>query len=96
MLIVDKNNDLKKIKVIAKTDIYNLLSEHVSFQPNGRDYFGDCPFCQGQQTLAIAPSKGLFYCFECHKGGDAITFLCLVTNKTYKNVIAELAIKYDV
>jgi DNA primase len=87
---------LQKVRVIARSDIYNILSAYIYLQPNGNDYHADCPLCHGKQTLAISPSKGLFYCFECQTGGNPVTFLCLVTNKTYADVIKELAIKYDV
>lgn len=85
---------LQTIKRIAKTDIHRIVSEYTELSPSGQDYLGDCPFCKQAQSLAIAPKFGMFYCFGCQIGGDPITFLCLISNKTFEQIIIELATKY--
>jgi DNA primase len=84
----------EKVKIISKTDIYNIIADYVDLTAKDRDYHGDCPFCKQSGKFAIAPSKGMFYCFGCQKGGDPITFLQLVTNKTSEEIMTELAAKY--
>ena len=64
-------------EVLARTDLAALISEHVpSVQGSGDRLKCLCPFHQEKTpSFTISPSKGLFYCFGCHKGGNAITFV---------------------
>jgi DNA primase len=84
----------EKVRTISKTDTYNIIADYVDLAAKDRDYHGDCPFCKQSRKFLIAPSKGMFYCFGCQKGGDPITFLQLVTNKTSEEIMTELAAKY--
>jgi DNA primase len=44
----------------------------------GRNYLGLCPFEKiktPQPTFVINEAKGVFHCFQCGKGGNAVNFL---------------------
>ena len=54
--------------------------------------FGLCPF-HGEKTasFSVAPDKGIYYCFGCHKGGGAINFMMEVEGLTYPDAVRALA-----
>jgi DNA primase len=54
--------------------------------------FGLCPF-HGEKTasFSVAPNKGIYYCFGCHKGGGAINFVMELEGLTYPDAVRALA-----
>ncbi|MBP5649068.1 MAG: DNA primase [Clostridia bacterium] len=68
-------------QVIDRTDLVKLVSRYCTLKRSGSRYFACCPF-HGERTpsLSISPETKLFYCFGCHKGGNAITFLRDIEN----------------
>jgi tetratricopeptide (TPR) repeat protein len=44
--------------------------------------------------MSVSPSKGIYKCFSCGAGGDALNFLVKIQNREYKDVIFELADKF--
>ena len=63
-------------QVRAATDIVALIGEQVALKKAGRRWSGLCPF-HGEKSpsFSVNAEEGLFYCFGCHKSGDAITFV---------------------
>ncbi len=63
-------------QVRAATDIVGLIGEQVALKKAGRRWSGLCPF-HGEKSpsFSVNAEEGLFYCFGCHKSGDAITFV---------------------
>jgi DNA primase len=63
-------------QVRAATDIVGLIGEQVALKKSGRRWSGLCPF-HGEKSpsFSVNAEEGLFYCFGCHKSGDAITFV---------------------
>jgi len=57
-------------------DIAEIVSHFVEIKPKGRSYWGCCPF-HGEKTpsFTVTPDKGIYKCFGCGKGGDAISFI---------------------
>ena len=64
-----------------RIDIVEIISEDVILKQKGQSYWGCCPF-HGEKTpsFCVTPSKGIFHCFGCGVGGDAITFLMKIRN----------------
>ena len=54
--------------------------------------FGLCPF-HGEKTasFSVAPDKGIYYCFGCHKGGGAINFIMELEGLSYPDAVRSLA-----
>ena len=54
--------------------------------------FGLCPF-HGEKTasFSVAPDKGIYYCFGCHKGGGVINFQMEVEGLSYPDAVRALA-----
>ena len=54
--------------------------------------FGLCPF-HGEKTasFSVAPDKGIYYCFGCHKGGNAVNFIMEIEGLSYPDAVRFLA-----
>ena len=52
------------------------LSHHVDLKKRGRNFFGLCPFHNEKTpSFSVAPDKGIYHCFGCGNGGNAINFI---------------------
>ena len=56
-------------EVVARNPIEDVVGQHVNLRRSGANMFGLCPF-HGEKTasFSVAPDKGIYYCFGCHKG----------------------------
>ena len=53
-----------------------VVSEHVGLRRVGRRYQGLCPFhAEKTASFSVNPELGLYHCFGCGTGGDAIQFV---------------------
>ena len=78
-----------------RLDIVDVVSQFVPLKKSGANYWGLCPFHNDKKpSMSVSPSKGIYKCFSCGAGGDALNFLVKIQNKEYKEVIFELAEKY--
>jgi DNA primase len=51
----------------------------------------NCPLCGSlEKTFNISVPKQVFYCFNCHKGGDLISFLNLKLNLSPNDILDRL------
>ena len=61
---------------IKELPVSSILSHYVSIHKKGRYHLAKCPFHNDTDpSLTINDEKGLFMCFPCQIGGDAITFV---------------------
>jgi len=80
-----------------RLDIVDVISQHVALKKSGANYWGICPFHNDSKpSMSVSPSKGIFKCFSCGTGGDALYFLTKYQNREYKDVIFELAEKFGI
>ena len=83
--------------VSRAADIVSVVGEYVQLTRKGATWWGCCPFHQEKTpSFSVTPSKNMFYCFGCHKGGDVITFVMETEKLTYPEAIAQLAKKYGI
>lgn len=71
-------SDRSQIEEIKeRLDIVSVVQEYVpSLKKSGRNYFGLCPFHQEKSpSFSVNSELGMFKCFGCGEGGDAIKFL---------------------
>lgn len=82
-------------KVLAATDIVNVISERVALVRSGREYKGLCPFhADTRPSMTVSPIKQIFKCFSCGAGGDAIKFVRLSQpGLEFRGALAQLAEK---
>lgn len=80
-----------------KLDIVDVVSQYVVLKKSGANYWGLCPFHNDKRpSMSVSPSKGIYKCFSCGAGGDALNFLVRIQNREYKEVIFELAEKFGI
>jgi len=79
-------------RVKSGLDIIDIIQRHVILKKSGRNYMGKCPFHNDKSpSMNVSREKGIFKCFSCGVGGDSLTFLMKIENKTYGEVIRDLA-----
>jgi len=82
-----------KIEAIrAKLDIVQVVGSYVQLRKQGQRYVGLCPFhSEKSPSFSVSPDKGLFYCFGCHAGGDAIAFVMRHEGLDFNSAMRKLA-----
>jgi len=80
-----------------RLDIIDVISEHVALKKSGKNYWGACPFHKEKTpSFSVTPDKGIFKCFGCGAGGDAISFLMKINNTSFHETIVDLAQKFGI
>jgi DNA primase len=84
--------------VIAATDIVEVVSQRTSLRrSSGTRYTGRCPFHEERSpSFSVNSDLGLYHCFGCGKGGDAITFVRETENLDFVGAIEWLAERFRV
>ena len=79
-------------ELVARNPIEDVVGQYVSLRRSGSNLFGLCPF-HGEKTasFSVAPDKGMFYCFGCHKGGGSINFMMELEGLSYPDAVRSLA-----
>jgi DNA primase len=78
-------------------DIVSIASEHTRLRKAGRRYSGLCPIHKEKTpSFSVDPTQGLFYCFGCGAGGDAIKLHMLSTGDDFPAAIEALAMRYGI
>ena len=79
-------------EVVARNPIEDVVGQYVHLKRSGSNLFGLCPF-HGEKTasFSVAPDKGIYYCFGCHKGGGVIQFEMEIEGLTYGDAVRALA-----
>ena len=89
------DNKIEEIK--SRVDIVELASEYLTLKKAGRNFIGLCPFHQEKTpSFTVNRDKQIFYCFGCGEGGNVITFLMKIADKTFPEAIKDLAEKTGV
>ena len=84
-------------KIMAATDIVDVVSDFVSLRRRGANYWGLCPFHDDKSpSFSVSPSKGVCKCFSCGKGGSAIHFIMEHEQLSYYEALKYLAKKYNI
>lgn len=75
-----------------RADIVQVVSRYVQLTPKGGRYWGLCPF-HGEKTasFSVSPERQMYYCFGCHAGGSAITFVMEMEHVGFQDAVKLLA-----
>jgi uridine kinase len=77
--------------MIKRTPISNIISRYISLEKKGENLQGICPFhADDKLSLKVNDSKGMFKCFVCGAGGDAITFVKDFNKIEFNEAIREI------
>ncbi len=78
-------------------DIVTIASDHTRLRKAGRRYQGLCPIHKEKTpSFSVDPVQGLFYCFGCGAGGDAIKLHMLTSGDDFPAAIEALAMRYGI
>src|SRR3712207_5293954 len=81
-------------EIKQRLDIVELIQANgVELRKAGRNFTGFCPFHPNARTPAfyVFPDTQSYYCFSCHKAGDAFTFLMERQGLAFGEALKELA-----
>ncbi|HNW12558.1 MAG TPA: DNA primase, partial [Candidatus Rifleibacterium sp.] len=75
-----------------RTDIIQIVGEHVRLIPSGHNYKALCPFHKEKTpSFHVVTDKQIYHCFGCGKGGDVFSFLMELEHMTFPEVVKFLA-----
>lgn len=84
-------------RILDVAEITDVISEFVSLKKRGVNYLGLCPFHNEKTpSFSVSPSKGIYKCFGCGKGGNVVNFIMEHENLTYPEALKYLAGKYHI
>ncbi len=84
-------------RIYAAADIVEVISDYISLKRKGVNYQACCPFHNEKTpSFVVSPSKGLYKCFGCGKGGNAVSFVMEHENTTYPDALKIVAKKYGI
>mgnify|MGYP001155478015 CR=1 FL=1 len=89
---MDYQKLLEEIK--SKIDIVDFISEYINLTKTGQNYRALCPFHpEKTPSFFVSPSKQIFHCFGCGKGGDILSFLMEYEKLSFIEALSMLANK---
>lgn len=89
--------DLVIEQVLSRTDILQTVGGYVALKRTGANYKGLCPFHNEKSpSFYVHPSKGIFKCFGCAAGGNAINFLMMIEGWNFPETVRHLAEKLGI
>ena len=84
-------------EVLEKCQIDDVVRDFVTLQRRGSNLIGLCPFHNEKSpSFSVSPSKNIFKCFGCGKGGDSLHFVMELENLSFPDAIRYLAQKYKI
>ena len=85
-------SDDEKIRVQEATDVVQLIGEHVSLRPRGKEFLGLCPFHDDKNpSMHVSPVKQIYKCFSCGAGGDVFSFVMNYHKLSFPEALRYLA-----
>src|SRR5438552_13084706 len=85
-------DDLKR-----QADIVRIVQDYVSLKKTGANWVACCPFHkETKPSFSVNPSKEIFYCFGCQKGGSVFSFVMEIERATFPEGIKSVAEKSGV
>lgn len=83
--------------ILDAVRIEEVVEDFVTLRKRGVNLIGLCPFHHEKTpSFNVSPSRNIFKCFGCGKGGDAVTFLMEHESFSYPDALRWLARKYNI
>jgi DNA primase len=87
----------KLLEIKDAASIEEVVGQYVKLESKGRNLLGLCPFhSETKPSFTVAPDKGIFYCFGCGAGGNAISFIMQYHRLSFPEAVQELARRYNI
>lgn len=83
--------------ILSTARIEEVIGDFVTLKRRGSSYVACCPFHNERTpSFHVTPSKGIYKCFGCGKGGSAVGFLMDYDHRSYGEALRYLADKYHI
>jgi DNA primase len=84
-------------EVKARTDIVQIVGQHVELKRSGTNHKGLCPFHEEKTpSFNVNSQRQMYHCFGCHESGDVIKFLRKIEGRSFEEVLEDLAARAGV
>lgn len=78
--------------ILNNVDIVDLVGRYVPLKRAGANFTACCPFHNEKTpSFMVSPSKQIFKCFGCGKGGNVLTFMQEIERIDFRDAVKELA-----
>jgi DNA primase len=79
-------------QIRAASDIVEVVGSYLPLKRAGANFVALCPFHKEKTpSFNVNPSKQIFHCFGCHKGGDVFKFVQEYENLAFPEAVRRLA-----
>ena len=80
-------------ELAERNPIEEVVAEYVQLtKRSGQNLFGLCPFhSEKTPSFSVSPSKQIYHCFGCGKGGSVINFIMEIENLSFREAVEFLA-----
>jgi len=86
-----------KVLETANSQIVEVVSDYVTLRRRGINYLGNCPFHNEKTpSFTVSPHKGIFKCFGCGEGGNALNFVMKHDQLSFVDAIKYLGNKFNI
>ncbi len=84
-------------EIFETAKIEEVVGDFVSLRKRGINLIGLCPFHNEKTpSFTVSPAKGIYKCFGCGKGGNAVNFIMDHEHYSYPEALKLLAQKYSI
>ena len=84
-------------KIFETARIEEVVQDFIDLKKAGVNYKGKCPFHDEKTpSFVVSPTKGIYKCFGCGKGGNSIMFIQDLQGINYPEALKYLAGKYNI
>ncbi len=84
-------------RILDTAEITEVVGEFVTLKRRGTNLIGLCPFHNEKTpSFNVSPSKGIYKCFGCGKGGSAVNFIMEHEHLSFVESLRWLAKKYHI
>ena len=84
-------------KIFEAARIEEVVSDFIELKKAGVNYKGKCPFHDEKTpSFVVSPTKGIYKCFGCGKGGNSIMFVQELQGASYPEALRYVAEKYNI
>jgi DNA primase len=84
-------------EVLDVAQVTDVIEDYVTLKRRGANMMGLCPFHDEKTpSFTVSPSKNIYKCFGCGKGGGAVQFIMEHDNLSFPETIRHLAKRYNI
>jgi DNA primase len=84
-------------EILETAKIEEVVDDFLNIKRRGSNFIGLCPFHDEKTpSFSVSPSKNIFKCFGCGRGGNSVQFIMEHEKYTFPEALRYLASKYQI